>query len=372
MGNDLFLNNKRLISERHIKVLKMKKQIQKTMNLIGAAMMSAWIVSTVPVASAAEAGEVNIYSERQPFLIDPVLDAFTRETGIKVNIVYLKKGMLERLKAEGINSSADMILTSDIGNLNNHVEAGVLQGMRSAVLEDIIAPNYRHPDGLWFGLTTRARVIFTHKTRVEPGEVTSYEDLAAPRMKGRVCMRSGKHEYNVSLLASIIAAKGEAAAEAWAKGVKDNLARKPQGNDRGQVKAVYQGECDVALGNTYYMGLMQTNDKEPEQKDWAQSVNIVFPNQQGRGTHVNISGAGVTKAAKNKDNAIRLIEFLTGDAAQKIYAERNFEYPVKAGVPLHPLVASWGTFKADPVQLSKVAGMRSLATRIMDRVRFDN
>ncbi len=329
------------------------------------------ILATVSMSSA-RANEVNLYSARQPFLMDPLLTAFTKETGIKVNMVYLKKGMQERLKAEGANSPADLVLTSDIGNLHNLVKAGVLQATQSSVLSKNIPQQYRHPDGLWYGLTTRARIIFAHKQRVKPGEVSSYEDLADPKMKDRVCTRSGKHVYNVSLLASIIAAKGEDFAEQWARGVKANLARKPQGNDRAQVKAVYQGECDVALGNTYYMGKMQTNEKQPEQKQWAASVNVIFPNQTGRGAHVNISGAGVTKSAKNKAGAIKLIEFLSDDAAQKIYAEGNFEYPVKVGVKLHPVVAGWGTFKADEAFLSKIAKHRVTATRIMDKVRFDN
>ncbi|MBL6927608.1 MAG: Fe(3+) ABC transporter substrate-binding protein [Rhodospirillales bacterium] len=336
--------------------------------LCGAALLVAASFS----ADRALAAEVNLYSGRQPFLMDPLLDAFTKETGIKVNMVYLKKGMLERLKSEGANSPADMILTSDIGNLHNHVAAGLMQPTGSSVLAANIPANLRHPDGLWYGLTTRARVLFVSKSRVKPGEVTSYEDLAAPHMKGRVCTRSGKHVYNISLLASVIAAKGEAAAEKWAAGVKANLARKPQGNDRGQVKAVFQGECDVALGNTYYMGKMVTNEKEPEQKDWAASVNLVFPNQNDRGTHINISGAGVTKSAKNKGNAIKLIEFLSGDAAQKIYAEDNFEYPVKAGAKVHPIVASWGTFKADDVHLADVAERRKVASRIMDKVKYND
>jgi iron(III) transport system substrate-binding protein len=333
---------------------------------------SALAVTVLWGGTASAAGEVNLYSSRQPFLMDPLLKTFTAKTGIAVNMVYIKKGMLERLKSEGANSPADLILTSDIGNLNNHLEAGLLQSVSSPTLSANIPAQYRHPDGLWFGLTTRARVVFAHKDRVKPGEITSYEDLAAPHMKGRVCTRSGKHVYNVSLLASIIAATGEAAAEAWAMGVKANQARKPQGNDRAQVKAVFQGECDVALGNTYYMGKMQTNEKSPEQKNWAAAVNVVFPNQKGRGTHVNISGAGVTKSAGNRENAIKLIEFLASDTAQKIYAEDNFEYPVKAGVALPALVASWGTFKADEAFLSNVAAQRTLATRIMDRVRFDN
>ncbi|NQV47871.1 MAG: extracellular solute-binding protein [Rhodospirillaceae bacterium] len=320
----------------------------------------------------AQAAEVNLYSYRQPFLMNPLLDAFTKDSGITVNMVYLESGMLERLKAEGDNSPADLVLTSDIGNIYNLVEANLLQPTRSSVLERNVPAQFRHPDGLWYGLTTRARVIFAHKERVKPAEVTTYEDLAKPYMKGRVCSRSGKHVYNVSLLAWMIAAKGEAAAEAWAKGVKDNLARKPQGNDRAQVKAVYQGECDVAIGNTYYMGKMMANEKEPEQQDWAASVNLIFPNQKDSGTHVNISGAGVTKSARNKDSAIKLIEFLSGDAAQKIYAEDNFEYPVKAGVKLHPIVAGWGEFKADETFLFKIGEHRTQATRMLDRVHFND
>ncbi|MDP6926420.1 MAG: Fe(3+) ABC transporter substrate-binding protein [Rhodospirillales bacterium] len=322
--------------------------------------------------SEAMAQEVNLYSARQPFLMKPLLKAFTGKTGIKVNMVYLKKGMLERLRSEGVNSPADLILTADIGNLHDHVKAGLLQASRSPILVKNIPAQYRHPDGLWYGLTTRARVIYAHKTRVKPGEVTSYEDLTKPHMKGRVCIRSGKHVYNISLLASIIAAHGAAGAEKWAAGLKANLARKPQGNDRAQVKGVYHGECDVALGNTYYMGKMQTNEKNKVQKEWAKSVDVIFPNQGDRGTHVNISGAGVTKNAKNRVNAVKFIEFLSSDAAQKIYAEDNFEYPIKEGVAMHPLVASWGKFKSDDVHLSKVAELRSEASKIMDRVRFNN
>ncbi|MDP6832984.1 MAG: Fe(3+) ABC transporter substrate-binding protein [Alphaproteobacteria bacterium] len=324
------------------------------------------------MAAEARAEEVNLYSSRQPFLMQPLLQAFTAESGIKVNMVYMKKGMLERLRSEGRNSPADLILAADIGNLHNHDKAGLLQAVTSPTLDSNIPAQYRHPKGHWFGLTLRARVIYASKTRVRPGEVSRYEDLAAPAMKGRVCIRSGKHVYNVSLLASIVVAQGMDGAKAWAKGLKANLARKPQGNDRAQVKAVYQGECDVAVGNTYYMGKMATNEKDPEQKKWAKSVNIIFPNQQDRGTHVNISGAAVTKSARNKANAIRLIEYLSSDAAQKIYAERNFEYPVKAGVALHPLVASWGKFKADKAHLAKVAQERTRASKLMDRVSFNN
>lgn len=339
--------------------------------------ISAFVVSVLLIGSIgsrlafAGEGEVNLYSYRQPFLIQPMLEAFTKETGIKVNVVYAEKGMLERLKAEGENSPADAVLTADIGRLNDMVEAGVLQPVHSDVLEHNVPAQYRHPDGLWFGLTSRARVIFTSRDRVGAEEVVTYEDLADPKLKGRVCTRSGKHVYMVSLIASVIAHVGEDKAEQWLRGVKDNLARKPQGNDRAQAKAIYEGICDVAVVNTYYMGAMATNDEKPEQKAWTESISIVFPNQGDRGTHVNVSGGAVTRSAKNKDNAVRLLEFLSDDYAQELYAEQNFEYPVKAGVPLHPLVASWGNFKADTIGLADVAEYRAAASKMVDRVGYD-
>ncbi len=334
--------------------------------------MSALLVGAMAgkLALAGES-EVNLYSYRQPFLIQPMLDAFTKETGIKVNVVYAKKGMLERLKAEGENSPADAVLTADIGRLNDMVEAGVLQPVHSDALERNIPAQYRHPDGLWFGLTTRARVIFASRDRVGTEEVLTYEDLADPKLKGRVCTRSGKHVYMVSLIASVIAHAGEDKAEQWLRGVKDNLARKPQGNDRAQAKAIHEGICDVAVANTYYMGKMATNEDKPEQKAWAESLRIVFPNQDDRGTHVNVSGAAVTRSAGNRENAVRLLEFLSDDYAQELYAEQNFEYPVKAGVPLHPLVASWGDFKADTIGLADVAKYRAAASKMVDRVGYD-
>jgi len=348
------------------------EDVIKCQSMPGKRVLVTLLGALVWITAGAAAAEVNLYSSRQPHLMEPLLAAFSAETGIKVNMVYLKKGMLERLKSEGRNSPADLILAADIGNLYNHDRAGLLQSVTSAILAANIPAQYRHPQGHWFGLTVRARVIYASKTRIKPGEVNRYEDLAAPRMRGRVCIRSGKHVYNVSLLASLIVANGIEAAEAWAKGLKANLARKPQGNDRAQIKAVYEGECDVAVGNTYYMGKMATNEKETVQKKWVQAVNIIFPNQNDRGAHVNISGAAVTKSARNRENAIRLIEYLSGAAAQKIYAERNFEYPAKAGVALHPLVASWGTFKVDKAHLAKIAGERTRASRMMDRVSFNN
>lgn len=339
-----------------------------SLSLAGLALAVAATTSQ-PVQAA---GEVNLYSYRQAFLLDPLLKAFTADTGIKVNVVYAKKGILERLKAEGMNSPADAVLTADVGRLEDMAGAGLLAAVKSETLNSNIPAAYRSADGLWYGLTTRARIVYAHKDRVKAGEVKTYADLAAPHMKGRVCTRSGKHPYTLTLLAAIIAANGEKAAETWARGLKANLARKPQGNDRAQVKAIYQGECDVSIGNTYYMGKMATNEKKPEQKQWAAAVNVVFPSIADRGTHVNASGGAVTKASKNRDAAVKLLEFLSGSKAQKIYAEQNFEYPVKPGTPLNPMVASWGSFTADTVNLAKVAENRALAAKIMDRVAFDH
>ena len=330
------------------------------------------LVGGLAGAATTNAEEVNLYSYRQPFLINPLLEAFTKKTGIEVNVVYAQKGMLERIKAEGPNTPADAVLTVDIGRLNDMYEADVLQAVRSDYLEKAIPAQYRHPDGMWFGLTTRGRVIFASKERVKPGTIVSYEDLGSPEVKGKVCTRSGKHVYNVSLIASIIAHKGEEEAEKWLRGVKANLARKPQGNDRAQSKAIHEGLCDVAISNTYYMGKMATNDDKPEQKEWANSVYIVFPNQGDRGTHVNVSGAAVTKHAKNRDNAVRLIEYLASPEAQGLYANQNLEYPVTAGIPLHPIVASWGTFEADTIDLAEVARHRAAASRLVDRVGFES
>jgi iron(III) transport system substrate-binding protein len=349
----------------------MKSLVPNPRTAFGAVLLAAVLGVPGNPDPASAQGEVNLYSYRQPFLIQPLLKAFTKKTGIDVNVVFAPKGVLERLKAEGANSPADAVLTVDIGRLHDMVEAGVLRPVASPTLQKNIAAQYRHPDGLWFGLTVRARVFYVSKDRVAPGAIASYEDLARPDLKGRVCIRSGKHDYNISLIASVIANRGLDEAREWLNGVRANLARKPQGNDRAQAKAIYEGLCDVAVANTYYMAAMVTNDKAPEQKMWAAATRIVFPNSDGRGTHVNISGAAVTRSAKNVDNAVRLIEFLSEDFAQKLYAERNYEYPVKAGVAPHPLVESWGTFNADSVNLAEVAKQRAAASRLVDEVGLD-
>ncbi|WP_299302477.1 Fe(3+) ABC transporter substrate-binding protein [uncultured Litoreibacter sp.] len=320
------------------------------------------------LAAPAFAEEVNVYSYRQPELIKPLTDAFTAETGIDVNVVFLNKGMVERLKAEGDRSPADVVFTVDISRLNAVVEAGLTQPVESEALTDNIPETYRDPDNHWFGVTTRARIIYASKDRVADGEVTTYEDLADPKWKGRICTRSGTHAYNVALTSAVIDHAGEDGAKAWLSGVKDNLARKPQGNDRAQVKAIWAGECDISVGNTYYMGKMLEDD---EQKAWADSVRIVFPTFADGGTHVNVSGVAMTKASPNPEAAVKMMEFLASPEAQEIYAEANYEYPVAPGTEPTELVKGWGEFTADGVNLMTVAGHRPAALRITEEVNFD-
>ncbi len=312
--------------------------------------------------------DVNVYSFRQPFLVKPLFGAFTQQTGIPVNVVFAKKGLLERLRREGRNSPADLVLTVDIGRLNDLVASNLVQPFNSKSVNAHIPPQYRHPDGLWTGLTTRARIIVTSKDRIKPGEIRDYQDLADPKWRGRICTRSGKHPYMVALTAARIAHEGVQSARHWLTGLKANLARKPQGNDRAQVRAIKEGVCDIAVINHYYMGKMLTDNK---QAAWAESVDVVFPGQNGRGTHVNVSGAAVTRHAPNAAHALKLLEFLTDDQAQRIYAEVNTEYPIKRGVPWSKLLAAWGPYKADDLSLAKVADYRRAAIKMADEVGYD-
>ncbi|MGB3277623.1 MAG: Fe(3+) ABC transporter substrate-binding protein [Pseudorhodobacter sp.] len=320
------------------------------------------------ISLPALADEVNVYSHRQPSLIQPLADAFTAETGIDVNIAFVDKGMAERLVAEGNRSPADLVLTVDIARLTQIVDAGVIQPVDSAVLAANIPTNLRDEGNHWFGLTSRARIVYAAKDRVAPGEITTYEDLASEKWKGRLCSRSGTNDYNVALLGAVIAHHGEDYAKTWAEGLKANLARKPAGGDRDQAKAIWAGECDIAIGNTYYMGEMLS---DPEQKAWAEAVRVDFPVFENDGTHLNISGVAMTKSAPNKDSALKFMEWLSGDHAQKIYAETNYEYPVKPGVARSALVQSWGEFTADSLDLATVAKARPAALRIMEEINFD-
>lgn len=330
----------------------------------------AAIVAALSGPALADSNSVNVYSLRQTYLIQPLLDAFTEKTQIETNVIFADKGLIERIAAEGENTSADVLLTADIGLLNSAVEQGVTQPIASETVDANIPASYRHPEGQWIGLTSRARVVYASKERVEQDSIT-YEELADPKWKGKICSRSGQHPYNIALIASMIAHKGEDEAKKWLAAVKENLAVKPSGNDRAQAKAIFSGQCDLALANTYYMALMATNEKEPEQKEWAKSIKVLFPNANDRGTHINISGVALAKHAPNKDNAIRLIEYLTSDEAQKIYAELNNEYPLKAGVPLSEIVQSWGDLKPDSLSLSEIAAKRKRASEIVDEVGFD-
>ncbi|NTT87516.1 Fe(3+) ABC transporter substrate-binding protein [Tabrizicola fusiformis] len=330
--------------------------------------LTAFALALCGTALPALAEEVNIYSHRQPALLQPLIDAFTAETGITVNVAFVDKGMTERLVAEGDRSPADLVMTVDIARLTEVVNAGVTQPVDSAVLEANIPAEYRDPGDQWFGLTARARIVYAAKDRVTAGEVTTYEDLADPKWKGRICTRSGTNDYNVALTAAVLAHHDAAFTKGWLEGLKANLARKPDGGDRDQVKAIWAGECDIAIGNTYYMGQMLA---DPEQKEWANAVNIVFPTFVGGGTHMNISGVAMTKSAPNKEAALKLMQWLSSDEAQHIYAETNHEFPVKPGVERSDLVKSWGDFTPDSLGLADVAKLRADALKLIEEVNFD-
>ncbi len=320
---------------------------------------------------AASAAEVHVYSFREPKLMEPLFAAFTAKTGIEVKTVFAKDGLIERIVAEGANSPADVLLTNEFGLLTQARDAGITQPALSPAIEADVPAAYRDPAGHWIGLTRRARVVYASKKRVGQHAIT-YEELADPKWKGKICARSGQHTYNVALVASMIAHHGAADAETWLKGVKENLARKPSGGDRDQVKAIFAGECDLAIGNTYYMALMATNEKEPEQKDWAAAVKVLFPNAADRGTHVNLTGAALMRNAPGKESGLALIAYLASAEAQTAYAAANHEYPVKDGVAPSDLVQSWGALKPDPIALEEIAKLRRQASELVDKVGFDN
>lgn len=328
---------------------------------------AAIALTALPIAASAS-DEVNIYSYRQAYLLEPLLNAFEKETGIKSNVVFAKQGLAERLEREGRNSPADIVMTVDISRLNELVERDLVQELDNDVLEKNVPENLRHPDGKWFGLTTRARLIYTSKDRVEEGEITTYEQLADDKWENRICTRSGKHPYNIALISSMISHHGEAETETWLKGLKDNLARKPQGGDRDQIKAIAEGVCDISIGNSYYYGNMLQDES---QRPAAEAVRLVFPNADGRGTHINISGVALTKSAPNRDNAVKLMEFLSSPEAQGIYATANTEYPANPNVQPTGLVAEWGKINPDSLSLQEIADKRNAAVKLVDRVDYD-
>lgn len=337
----------------------------KTRAWLGALILGAAVLYAV--AGPARAGELNIYSHRQPFLIQPFLDAYAEKTGVKINVVFASKGLAQRLLAEGENSPADVVLTVDIARLYAYVDKGLLAPVASAVLAERIPAHLRDPENRWFAFSKRARIIAASTAIEDADQITRYEDLTDPRWRGRICSRPGSHVYNRALIASVIHTAGSEAAEDWAAGVVDNLARRPQGNDRAQVKAIFEGVCDVAIINNYYVGKLKTSDKA-EHRDWAAAIRVIFPNQSDRGAHVNISGGGVAKHSKNPEEAVRFLEFLTSPEAQQLYSEINFEYPVAADAPLTGALAEWGAFREDETPMSAIAGLAREAQMIIDRV----
>ena len=315
------------------------------------------------------AKEINIYSHRQPFLINPFLELFTNETGIKTNVIYSKKGLAQRLQSEGENSPADVILTVDIGRLYIYSDLNLLASIESKKLIENVPSHLRSPKNNWFALSKRARVIAVNKEKIKDGEITRLEDLADSKWKGQICSRPGSHVYNRGIMASVLAEYGEANAEAWAKGLVNNFARRPQGNDRAQIKSIYEGECNIAIINNYYYGKLKFSE-DPEQRKWAEKVKLVFPNQKegDRGAHINISGGGVALHSKNKKEAIMLLEFLTTKESQQLYGEINFEYPVNPIVNPSKELSSWGNFREDKLPIIKIAELAPEAQKIIDRV----
>lgn len=335
--------------------------------LVAAALLAGMAGFTTTAMAAQD--EVNIYSYRQAYLIEPLLEQFTKDTGIKTNVIFIKDGLADRLAKEGESSPADLVLTVDIKRLTELVKKGVTQPVKSAVLEKNIPAADRDAGNQWFGLTLRARAVFTSKDRVGklPASFT-YEDLAKPELKGKVCTRSGKHPYNVGLVAFMISHHGVEKTKAWLEGLKANLAIKPEGGDRDQIKAVASGKCDYAIGNSYYFGIMLKDEK---QRPAAEKVYINFPNQETTGTHMNVSGVAMAKYAKHKAAALKLMEFLSSDKAQALYAELNNEFPVEPGVPESKLVASWGKFKRDSLSFDDLASHYNEAIKMIDEVQFD-
>lgn len=327
---------------------------------------SILILMAINTLSLAET--VNIYSFRQPFLIEPILERFTQETGIQTKVIFAKKGLIQRIKREGKLSPADVVLTSDFSKLIQLKEEGITQPYEiNSPINNNIPQQFRDNEQHWIALTKRVRNIYSSKDRLGKLDI-SYEDLADEQYKGKICTRSGKHPYNLGLIASLIAHNGEAQTKQWLLDVKRNLARKPQGNDRAQVKAIKEGLCDLSLGNSYYLGKM-LND--PKQVPWANAVELNFPNQKNRGSHINVSGAAIAKYAPNPKAAQSLLAFLTTQNAQSLYAELNMEYPVKLGVAPSNLVSSWGTFKEDNIRLNDVAANIKTALKLTDQTKFD-
>lgn len=315
-------------------------------------------------ASSAFAEEIVVYSSRAEQLIKPMFDAYTKETGVAIKVISDKEGpLMERLKNEGSNSPADIFLTTDAGNLWKAEDMGLLQAIKSPTLNSNIPANLRDPDNYWFGLSVRARTIFYNKNTIKPAQLSTYEDLADPKWKGKLCLRSSKNVYNQSLIGTMIADIGAPKTERMVKGWVDNLAAAPFGNDTAVLEAIAAGQCDVGIANTYYYGrIVAKNAAFPVKPFWA--------NQAGKGTHVNISGAGVVRHAKNAKGAVKLLEWLSSDKAQNMFSDINYEYPANQKVKADPLVASWGSFKHNLINVKAAGTKQAEAVMLMDRVGY--
>lgn len=326
------------------------------------------VAGTTFSAGAAAADEVNLYSARHYDSDERIYEAFTDKTGIEVNLLEGDSDQLiERIKREGMASPADVMMTVDAGRLWRAEQDGIFQGIESEILAERLPEAMRHPEGKWFGFSQRARAIFYNRDNFDPSRIDSYEDLADPAFEGQVCIRSSNNIYNQSLLASMIEHHGEEGAEAWAQGVVDNMARDPEGGDTDQIRGAANGVCDLAVANHYYYVRLLKSEDEAD-REAADKVGILFPNQEGRGTHINVGGAGVVEGAPNRESAIKFLEFLSSDEAQEIFASGNNEFPVVEGVNLDPILESWGDFKKDDLNISILGENNPEAVRIFDRV----
>jgi iron(III) transport system substrate-binding protein len=327
------------------------------------------IVGALAVSPALAQGEVNVYTYREAKLVEPLFAAFTKDTGIKVNVISASSGLEQRIKTEGTNSPADVLLTVDISRLEDAVQNGITQPLNSKTVEQVVPKAYRDPEGHWTAVAMRGRVVYVSKDRVKQNAIT-YEELADPKWKGKICIRSGQYMYNNALFAAMIVKHGEAKTEEWLKGLKANLAQKPSGGDRETARDIAAGKCDIGVGNTYYWALM--NDKETDRKPWAEATRVILPTFQGGGTHVNVSGVALIKTAPNKANAVKFIEWMVGPTAQQMHADLTYEYPMRAGVPINKTIASYGELKRDPMPLAQIAANRKKASALVDKVGFDN
>ncbi len=327
------------------------------------------IIGALTASPALAQGEVNIYTYREAKLVAPLFEAFTKETGIKVNVISASSGLEQRIKTEGANSPADVLLTVDISRLEDASQNGITAPLNSKTVEQVVPAAYRDPEGHWAAVGMRARIVYASKDRVKQSTIT-YEELADPKWKGKICIRSGQHMYNNALFAAMIVKHGEAKAEEWLKGLKANLAQKPSGGDRETARDIAAGKCDLGIANTYYWALM--NDKEEQRKPWAEATKVILPTFQGGGTHVNVSGVALIKTAPNKANAMKFIEWMVSPTAQQMHADVTYEYPMRAGVPINKTIASYGEIKRDPMPLSQIAANRKKASAMVDKVGFDN